>query len=206
MTRGERTGWTIVVLSTIAMTVALRSRQEANIWIATGVVAAAALIAVAVFDRPRMMEMLKIRSGSISWGIATGLLFIVLTHAVTRAAFAIDPRARELVDRLYASIQDPPGAVAAFPVIALVAFMEEVVWRGVLVDLLKKQKLGAAFVLAVLIYSIPQFLDGNLALAFAAIGCGSVWTALRLWRDDVVTPFVNHVIWNLGVFVVVPLR
>ena len=131
---------------------------------------------------------------------------VVATHAAFSLLTPHAPRLAPLVAGLYADIAVFPGPLLALPVVALVVLAEEVVWRGVLLAILRRRLAPAvALALATLSYVVPQLAAADPALVLAAAGGGLVWGGLFLWRGELVSPFVCHFGWDVGVFVAWPL-
>lgn len=209
MGRGElnrRSAWLIVLIATIGLSAALATRARFSIWWTTGIAAGVVLLATWFVADERFREWFRFRAGSISWGIAFGMIFVAVTHAGTQLAIGLDQRVGPMIRELYDAVNLPPGPAAAFPVVVLVAVMEEVVWRGLVVDLLAEHRgKVATAVIAVVLYTIPQMASLSLPLIGAALVCGALWTGLRMWRNDLVTPLVCHLVWNAAMFVLFPL-
>lgn len=187
------------------MGVALAFRARFNLWVFTGSVAGAVILATWFTMPDRFREWFRWRAGSISWGIASGIAFAAVTHIGTMLALGLDARVGPMISDLYGAVNFPPGPVAAFPVVILVAGMEEIVWRGVAFDLLESQGIRLAAVLSVILYTLPPIASLSIPLVAAGLICGVLWTALRLWRGDLWAPLVSHIVWNGLIFALWPL-
>lgn len=196
----------VVVVATLGLGLALMSRARLNIWIFTGILAVLVLVGAAWAAPECFRSWFRIRLASVFWGVVTGLVFVGITHVGAEMAVGFDERISPMIRDLYAAVNFPPGPRAAFPVVLLVATMEEVVWRGLVIEMLKEKRALVVLVVSVILYAIPQIASLSLPLLGAAIFCGALWGALRLWRGDLVAPLVNHLVWNAGVFVLAPLR
>ena len=67
-------------------------------------------------------------------------------------------------------------------------------------------ELGGAGAAAVLLYAIPQMIGGSWLLVLLAVGCGAVWTAMRIGTRSLWAPWLCHLGWDLLVFIVHPLE
>ena len=107
---------------------------------------------------------------------------------------------------LYALLREPPGPIRAFPVLLLVVAAEELVWRGLAIDLFSKAwGPWCAVLLSALLYVLPQVALGPALLMIVALLCGLLWGALRVRFGSLAAPFIAHLIWDLLVFVLHPV-
>jgi membrane protease YdiL (CAAX protease family) len=89
----------------------------------------------------------------------------------------------------------------------LVVAAEELVWRGLAIDLFSKS-LGrsGAVLLASLVYVLPQIAFRSPLLVIVALSCGLVWGGLRVRTGGLLAPLVAHLTWDLLVFVLFPVE
>lgn len=204
-----------VAVATALMAAVLHSLGSHSLWLTSGT-AGAVILALGLWAAgrrivPRLLPGLtggpKRRFGaSLGIGLGAGVVMVLATHLGFRWLVGAIPFLGPAVEGLYASLQAPPGPVAALPVVVLVVLAEEVMWRSVLLDALRP-RIGAAAALAasVAVYALPQVIAGNWALLAAAVGGGALWGALYLLRHDLVAPIACHLLWDLGLFVAWPL-
>lgn len=196
-----------VAVTILAVGAAMRVREPANIWLTTGAASVLGLGLALWAERGRLRDRIAM-SPKTSWiGLGAGLALAAATHALYPLAEAWMPGLDVHVRALYEVLEDPPGIVAATPVLILVVTAEELVFRDVLVTALSRYYAAAlAGALAVLLYVVPQLIGGSWLLSLVAFGCGIIWTALRLWTGGVWAAWVCHVVWDLAVFVLFPLE
>ena len=195
-----------VVVATVAMTLGLALRDVVGVWLATGLGAAVAAMAVVAVDAKQLRAWLSVTRGTLLVGLAAGLAMAVATHLVYAPVAEAFPVVEREVRGLYAVIDAPPGRIAALPILALVIGAEEIVWRGEVMDLLRPRvSAPTAVVVASLLYVIPQVGIGSWLLAAVALGCGLLWSALRVCTGSVTAPLVAHLVWDVVVFVLFPV-
>ena len=194
-----------LAIATAAFGAALYTRRTGNVWLGVGIASVCALGSALVLRAlpPFRVERRAIPA-ELALGAVLGLGMALLTHLLVPLALGLLPGAEAQVDALYANLQHPPGPVAALPVLALAVVAEEVVWRGVAIDVLGPNAPRALFG-AALLYAIPQVLSGSWLLFVLALVCGVAWGLLRLWRGSLWAPMATHFAWNLVVFVFWPL-
>jgi len=64
----------------------------------------------------------------------------------------------------------------------------------------------ANVLVATLGYALVLIWERKLVLIVAAIVCGGTWGALFAWRDTLMAPMLSHVLWDLAIMVVLPVR
>jgi membrane protease YdiL (CAAX protease family) len=195
-----------VAAASLALAVALGRRGEANIWVATGLFAAATLPLLVVLWGPALWRELVPRPRTLGMGVLAGALLAAASHALYPVARAIDPSLDDAVRGLYAELAEPPGALAALPILAVVVLAEELTWRGPLLRRLvgrlgPVRGLGAHLGL----YAAPQLFSGTPVLIALAVGCGLVWGALRVWAGRLDAALACHLVWAVLVFVAFPV-
>lgn len=196
-----------VVLSVLALGMALRVRSELSVWVLTGLAGALAIVTALWALGGDLPSRLRINLHTTVVGGIGALVLAGLTWLfyplVADAAPGIVPTVRDL----YASLDDPPGRVWALPILVTVVTAEELIFREValtrLVDRMPPLRAGAA---AVLLYAIPQMIGGSWLLVLLAVGCGAVWTAMRIGTRSLWAPWLCHLGWDLLVFIVHPLE
>lgn len=177
-----------------------------NIWVGTG---SAALVSVFLLRRaptPPSFETAGPTVAGAGLGVAVGVAMSAATWALYPISVELIPAIEVEVARLYALLRQTPGPVWAFPVLVLVVAAEELVWRGLAIDILSKP-LGAvrAVVVSSLLYVLPQVAFRSPLLVVVAVLCGVVWGALRMRTQGLIAPFLAHLTWDLLVFILFPV-
>ena len=207
MTRTTRVEVTVLALCIGAFCLAMGLREVLNIWIGTG---SAAVISILLLHRVSSPPSLQANEDPVRSGIAgllVGLVMSMATWALYPISIDFVPAIGVEVPKLYGLLRQFPGPVWAFPVLVLVVAAEELVWRGLAIDLFSKS-FGAsgAVLFASLVYVLPQIAFRSPLLVIVALLCGLVWGALRVRTQGLVAPLVAHLTWDLLVFVLFPVE
>ena len=192
-----------LLLASLAFAAALAGRGSVSIWLGTGAAAVASLAVAAWADGGRLRELLRPRGAAVAAGLASGLLLAAATHLAYGLAVLRVPVLRPLVAALYGELRAAPGPLAAVPVLVIVVLAEELVWRGLAVDVLAAARLGplAQVAGATLLYVAPLAASGSAVLVLVGASCGAVWGALRVATGGLATPLLSHLVWAVGVLV-----
>ncbi len=201
----QRALW-VVASATLLFAAALFGLERYNAWLLTG---AAAAISLTLIYFSRVWPRLRNPSGSwrdLWLGLLLGVGMIAVTHGLYDLARDLFPALARPVNALYARVEHPPGPVGALPILLLVVFAEEAVWRGVLYPALQRRlSKGKAAALTTVAYAAPQLAAPTFILLLVALACGAVWTTQRSLSDSLLQPLVTHLTWSTGMFVVLPV-
>jgi uncharacterized protein YbjT (DUF2867 family)/membrane protease YdiL (CAAX protease family) len=183
----------LLALAIVAMAIALGAGGDR--WM--GMTVAMGILLIGSLTLPAARNRLKPSVSRIVGGIAAGALLFLLTLPAVALLFRIQPSWEAFARSLYAwrSGHSPLFIAATLPMIVLA---EEVLWRGVVVRFLVERWGTLLGVLAAaLIYSAAHWAALNPVLLIAAVGCGLYWGLLYSATDDLITPFVAHLTWDV---------
>jgi membrane protease YdiL (CAAX protease family) len=197
----------IVGGATLAMAGALLTKDAINVWLSTGLVSAVALLLGFTVHGADLWPLFRLHGRGAALGIGTGLLMAVLTKMAYPLGIAWLPQIPAAVADLYAYLAQPPGPLAALPILVLVVIAEECVWRGLLIDALRPvYHVNTVVFCSAVVYSLPHIAGRSLILFGVAFVCGIIWGLLRVSTESVAVPILCHLAWNLNVFVFFPLE
>lgn len=206
MSKQSRSSAVILALSILAFCVAMGLREQLNIWLGTGAAALTALVLVRLSSERDGEPMWQVTNRNVLAGIGTGVVMSLATWAIYPVSGELVPQIHVEVPKLYALLRQTPGPVAAFPVLVVVVLAEELVWRGLAIDVFARGRPGGrAVFLSAVVYTIPQIAFRSPLLVVVALACGLVWGALRIQTRGLVAPLLAHLIWDLLVFVLFPV-
>jgi len=203
VSRSRAAATVLFAIASFGAAVALRA--HINPWIST---TAAALLSLAL-AWPLVRSELRVTERtwtSVVLSLALGGVLALLTHGAYRVALEIVPELVAAVPALYESLEAPPGPLIAAPLVVLIVFVEEIVWRGVLVRALSEQPAMVVFLFAVVAYVVPQLASGAIELVLAALVLGSLFTLQRQVTRRLLDPVLTHAVWSLSIFCLFPLR
>lgn len=182
-------------------------REVLNIWIGTGAAALASILVLWLGARPVVRSNLKPpTAASLIAGLAVGLVMSLATWWLYPVSVSVFPPIQTEVETLYALLRQAPGPVRALPLLFLVVAAEELVWRGVAIDLFSKS-FGPwrAMLFSALLYVLPQLALRSPLLIIVAFLCGLLWGSLRVQTRGLAAPLIAHLVWDILVFVMYPV-
>lgn len=199
----------VLAACALAFCLPMGLREHLNIWIGTATAALASLGLLWFGARPTPQAgfgFTRLTVTGIAAGLVVGLAMSLATWWVYPLSVSVFPPIQTEVETLYALLRQSPGPVRAFPLLLLVVTAEELVWRGLAIEVFSKA-VGPkrAVVVAAFVYVLPQVALGSALLAIVALLCGLLWGALRVRFHGLSAPFIAHLLWDLLVFVVHPV-
>lgn len=191
-------GWPLVVSRVIA----------SDFYPPLGALALGLAVVTGLSFRDRLGDWLRITPKMLGIAVAAGLAQAALTHAGYGLLAPWLPALRDQVTDLYTLMGTGLGPLRAMPVVVLAIVVEELVWRGVLIEQRDADRRGMWLraALSVLLYTLAQAGSGSWALALTAFVCGWAWWAMRVISRSLSAAIVMHLLWSLLVLVFVPLE
>ena len=195
-----------LVVATCGFAVALALRERIDPWRSTAIAAAVASALSLWTLGPRLRDLCAITPRGALAAITLGVALVAATHVAFRIALVASPDLALTIRDLYASIEVGAHRLTLVALTAVVVIGEELVWRGVAIELLAgpRPPLHVAAT-SVALYAVPQLAGHVPLLIVAAFGLGSLFAAQRLVTGRLVDPLLTHAIWSIAVFVVLPL-
>ncbi|MDQ3032464.1 MAG: CPBP family intramembrane metalloprotease [Myxococcota bacterium] len=202
-----RAAWVAFSIALVSLSISLAVRDRVSVWAATGIAAAIGIAATAIAARGAVRAHFSISGAWVAAAIGIGIAMAIATHVLYPIGVSLVPGLEEEVASLYRDLRAPPGPRAALPVLAAVVLAEELVFRGLLVALVERWgiKPSAIIVVATALYVVPQIAGGSLVLIALAASCGALWTWQRVVSGSMLVPLITHALWDVLVFVLVPL-
>jgi uncharacterized protein len=140
-------------------------------------------------------------------GIISAAVLYFVFYAGNFISEIILPFADKQITGVYSnkSILDP--AVIGLLLLFIIGPAEEVFWRGFVQDTLA-EKLGdnKGWVVASLIYGAVHIVALNFMLFMAALICGLFWGWMFRKYKSVWPGLISHALWDITIFVLLPLR
>jgi membrane protease YdiL (CAAX protease family) len=178
--------------------------RSVGVW---GGIGSAALVAgsVTLLGAGRaVLPLLRPRRELVLQGIGAGAVMIAATYLLFPLLSRLAPGLAASTSDLYA-LFNSGAAPVRLGLLPLVILGEELVWRG-LVQGTVGRKGGAGAVAAAGIYALAHLPAAPPLLALVAFACGCFWGALRTASGSLVPGLVAHLLWDVAVMVLFPLR
>ncbi len=171
------------------------------------------LFLISIFFDKSILSELKPELNSILLGIIFAIflylifLFGNLFLNYLTLNFKILSDKGSLIENIYANKGRFSPVLISVLIIFPIAFGEEVFWRGfVQKNLSLKYGKWASLLITVLLYTFIHIFSMNPILMMAAFVCGIFWGITYLYTDKLNIVLISHIVWDLLIFVIYPIR
>ncbi|MBU51763.1 MAG: hypothetical protein CL920_23995 [Deltaproteobacteria bacterium] len=180
-----------------------------------GLYALVAMLIAFIWERPVWRDAYIPTLKSIILGVIFGLIMAAATYLAYNIFIILFPSAKPEVMLLYKQLHLPPGPTRHLHWFIIVIIAEEILWRGLLFSTLPlhKDNLRTGWqtqlgwlTFASLLYALAQMGQGSLLLGLVALVCGMTWGIIRLWSQNLITPILTHLVWDIIVLLLFPLE
>lgn len=177
-------------------------------WISANI--ALLISTVAALDKTWRRELgIDVRQKLI-WKIGMGVLSATVLYAVF---FIGNIVSRQLfffagagIDNVYAFKTDASALRIGLLVLCLIGPGEELFWRGFLQRRLQNAHgRWHGFLLTTMVYTLMHIGSSNVMLVLAAGVCGLFWGFLYLRFHSMVLNAISHTLWDVAIFLVLPV-
>ncbi len=191
---------THILILVLTMWIIIFAWQPLNFWFLM-TLAQLILISITIYLRgiPLKITTRNLALGSISATILYGVFYLgnILIQYL--------PFLTDQVTELY-SLGDQISATLAILLILIIGSGEEIFWRRLIQDHYSaKYSPVKALYLTTILYSSIHLVSGNPMLILAALTAGLFWGYLYLRYQDLTLNIISHVIWDLLIFLILPL-
>jgi len=178
-----------------------------NFWLvmaaATAVLSAAGLW----LQRERLREIYAFRPSHVLIGILSALVLYAVFQAGNAVSTQILQFAKPEIAGIYSTRAQASPLVIGLLLLFWIGPAEEIFWRGFVQERLYG-RLGrvGGYLAASLIYAAIHVFGFNFMLFMASLICGLFWGALYLKYRSVWPGLISHAVWDVLIFVVIPVQ
>ena len=190
----------------LAVWIVVFAWRPANFWLlmaaGAGGLGLCALLVRGPFPRDEGVRGIDIPAG------AAAAAALYAAFALGRATIGtLIPMAPSQIGSVYALRAQAPAWAIALLVTAVIAPGEELFWRGLVQwGLVQRWGPGPGWAAATALYGGAHIAAANPLLVAAALAAGGFWGQLYLRMGRITPVVISHVLWDLAVFVLAPLR
>ncbi len=178
-----------------------------NFWLvmaaATAVLSAAGLW----LQRERLREIYAFRPSHVLIGILSALVLYAVFQAGNAVSTQILQFAKPEIAGIYSTRAQASPLVIGLLLLFWIGPAEEIFWRGFVQERLYGRfgRVGG-YLAASLIYAAIHVFGFNFMLFMASLICGLFWGALYLKYRSVWPGLISHAVWDVLIFVVIPVQ
>jgi membrane protease YdiL (CAAX protease family) len=189
-------------LCVLAWAVGAFAARTFGVWAALGTTGI--VLGIACLSREHAV-LVRLRRGGFVAGSLGGLAMTLMTYALYPPIAHAWPKFFHDANHLYGAFTSLSPLIATLLLLPIIV-SEELVWRGV-VQTAFMHRLGdiPGAVVVAFIYAAAHAPTGSPVLVVAALGCGLVWSALRVWTGGIIASLIAHMIWDFSVLLIHPI-
>ena len=178
----------------------------ANFWLLMTLSAGTLAVGALLADRRRLAEAYRFEPAHAVVGVLSAALLYGLFYAGNALSTWLLPFAGAEIGGIYAIRTEAPPALVGALLLLWIGPAEEVFWRG-FVQRRLAERWGpvVGLLAATAIYTLVHAWAGNLMLLGAAGLCSLFWGLLYLRFRSVWPGLISHALWDLVIFVLLPV-
>lgn len=182
------------------------TKEHFNFWYsmiaATGVLTSYSLW----FGRSTLKEIYKIDFKVVLIGLVAAVVLYLLFYAgneISRLLFDFTDRQ---VNNIYGTKSQADKIFIGLFLLLWIGPSEEIFWRG-FAQRAMSERFGKwqGFIITTLVYAFVHIWAFNFMLFMAALICGIFWGWLYMHYKNVVPGIISHAIWDLFIFIILPI-
>ena len=174
----------------------------AGIAVAAGILSALALWT----DKKYLKEIYIFKSKYIFIGIISAIILYVIFYLGNYFSQLLFSFAGSQIESVYSNKVQANYIVISLLLLFWLGPAEEIFWRGfVQFNLNKKYGQWKGLIFASLIYALVHIWSFNFMLIMAALVCGLFWGLLFNKYKSVVPGIISHAIWDVVIFILIPI-
>jgi len=178
-----------------------------NFWLAMTISSAALAFLALIIDRKNLGTIYSFQPKFIVIGVTSAVvlyLIFLMGHFISTKIFSF---ASDQIQKIYISRQQASPLTITLLLLFIIAPAEEIFWRG-FVQTKLSTRLGQikGLLLATFIYAIVHIWSFNFMLVASAAICGAFWGLLYYRYKSVWPVILSHAIWDMVIFVLLPIK
>ncbi|MGC3978166.1 MAG: type II CAAX endopeptidase family protein [Paludibacteraceae bacterium] len=176
-----------------------------NFWIAMAI-SATILITLSISLRKDILSQFQVTSKAIGIGLLSAVALWFVFYLGDFFSKLLFDFARPQVDSIYAMKDGQNKLLIALGLMFIIGPAEEIFWRGYVQNsFIEKFGEWKAFAFTTLIYALVHIWSFNFMLVMAALVCGIFWGLMYKYSKNLVPLIISHAVWDVMVFIVVPI-
>ncbi|OAA94880.1 CPBP family intramembrane glutamic endopeptidase [Clostridium coskatii] len=164
------------------------------------------LILMAFFVDRDIFHFGKIKGRYILIGVVSAIVLYGVFYAGNIISGYLFPFKDAQISSVYSNKLNANLALIGLLLFFIIGPGEELYWRGFIQNTLGKEfGENKGYLFSVLLYAAVHIVTGNFMLIIAALVCGLFWGWLYKKEKSLIPVIISHAIWDLTIFVLLPL-
>ncbi len=178
-----------------------------NFWLVMAMATAVLSGAGLWLQRDRLGEIYSFTPSHILVGLLSAVLLYGIFWVGNVVSTQLFPFAKPEIAGIYSTRAQASPLAIGLLLLFWVGPAEEIFWRGFVQErLCERYGRTGGYLVATLIYAVIHVFGFNFMLFMASLFCGLFWGALYLRYRSVWPGLISHAVWDVLIFVVIPLQ
>jgi len=176
-------------------------------WLVMSIAAFSLSIFTLISEKGRLKEMFRFEWKHVWFGLIHAILLYGLSRLGVWIFATFFEWTLPQIQAIYQTRAQASPYIISFLLVFLIAPAEEIFWRGFVHErLIGKFGIKIATAIAIFLYTFVHIWSFNPMLLIAALVLGIHWTLIYSKFRTVVPGIISHAIWDLLIFVVLPVQ
>ena len=178
-----------------------------NFWLVMAMATAALSAAGLWLQRERLREIYAFKPSHVLIGLVSALLLYAVFWVGNLVSTQIFQFAKPEIAGIYSTREQASALAIGLLLLFWVGPAEEIFWRGFVQErLYAKYGRTGGYLVASLVYAAIHVFGFNFMLFMASLVCGLFWGAMYLKYRSVWPGLISHAVWDVMIFVIVPVQ
>ncbi|OPY04390.1 MAG: CAAX amino terminal protease self- immunity [Syntrophaceae bacterium PtaB.Bin038] len=178
-----------------------------NFWLVMAMATAVLSAAGLWLQRAHLREIYAFRPSHVLIGLASALILYAVFWVGNLVSTQVFQFAKPEIAGIYSIRAQASPLVIGLLLLFWVGPAEEIFWRGFVQERLYERYGGmGGYLVASLVYAAIHVFGFNFMLFMASLICGLFWGAMYLRYRSVWPGLISHAVWDVLIFVVIPVQ
>jgi uncharacterized protein len=178
-----------------------------NFWLTMSLAAATLVVWSALWDRKDLRALYAFHTRWIVIGLVAAALLYSIFFLGDRISALMFAFSKPQIAGIYSTKSQASPVLIGILLVLLVGPAEEIFWRG-FAQRRMQEKFGrwTGYLLTTAIYAFVHIWAFNFMLLMAALICGLFWGWMYLKYKSVWPGLISHAVWDLFIFIIIPIQ
>jgi len=178
-----------------------------NFWVTMSLAGTVLVVWSLVVDREQLGKLYAFQGKWIVIGLLSAALLYLVFLVGDRISAVLFEFSKPQIAGIYSTKSQASPVLIASLLLLLIGPAEEIFWRG-FAQRRMQEKFGpwAGFLLTTAVYALVHVWAFNFMLLMAALICGVFWGWMYLKYKSVWPGLISHAVWDLFIFVIIPIQ
>jgi uncharacterized protein len=182
------------------------TKEMVNFWAGISISAALLTVLALSIDKKELSSIYKFETRHIFIGIIAAAILYLVFYIGNLASTYIFSFAKSQIYNIYTNKDQSAPYLIGILLFFIIGPAEEIFWRGFIQKNISTKYGGLkGFVITTVIYTAIHLWSFNFMLIMAALVCGLFWGFMFYKFKSIIPVIISHAIWDLVIFIIIPI-